>query len=65
MKSLSFTQETVERLNSVINSLNAITTRCEEKEVKQLAILNKLRKMNGKQQVSSFTEHRELKKLGL
>jgi len=45
-----------------VNRLNQIAENCIRTESRQLTTLNKLRKMNGKQTVSSISEHRLLKK---
>ena len=51
-------------LTSHENTFSKIAENLTKLEVKQLETLNKLRKMNGKQTVSSFGEHKYLKSIG-
>ena len=60
-----FTNETKTVFNNNIETINNVVIRSNNRLSKQLKTLNKLRKMNGKQAVSSFAEHRKLKELGL
>ena len=49
-------------LQNNLNNLRQIAENCIKTESRQLVTLNKLRRRNGKQAVSSFAEHKSLKK---
>lgn len=51
----------MKNLSQNIDRLSVICENMKNMEVRQLATINKLRRMNGKQYVSSFEEHRLLK----